>query len=329
MKVIESMKRIVTIFALLGLSLITFACSDSGNSPQFEDFDSWESFNSVASATTNVLAVGLESVFININMPENVQNMYVPTVLERIRLFGDSSSCIMAFDSSMVCVANPFNHSGIGKSYLDTTDARGNKYFDDLYDSFKDFDEYSFWGTMYRKKVNNKETIFGVYGKRTNINSLRLICEYYPQGSTGWFTDSVETRREVVRNVVSAAAHGMESAFSAFVSDSSKQVLLLKYFTDTPRFFFDNSGYLFVDDMNHTSICFPTNKEMEGTSLYDYVDSKGNYPVRMMVNMLKTAKCGWVEYYYTNPTTQKEQKKHVYVERIEGTNLFIGAGCYE
>lgn len=323
------MKRVLYIITIFSISLLAFACSDSGNNPQ-NDETNWNAYNKVVTSVTRVIDAGLSSVFSYSNLPENVEKQYLPIILERIRLFSDSSACIMAFDASMVCVANPFNNSTIGRSYMDSTDSRGAKYFEQLYNAFSDFNEISMYGKNFYKIIEGKEYPIGYFGKCFTQNTrLKLFCEYVPRGSEDWQADSVQLKREIVRNVVSASALGVGSAFAAFVDDSSKQVLMLKYFTAEPRFLDDNSGYLFVDDMNHISICFPTDTAKEGTSLYDYTDSHGNYPVRMMVNLLKTSNCGWVEYYYTNPSTKQEQKKHVYVQRIEGTNLLIGAGCYE
>lgn len=323
------MKRVITIFAAIGFCIFTFACSDSGSGPQNQESTPWDAYRQVASTTARVISSGLSTVFSYSNTPEVGQKQILQIVLQRVRIFDDSSSCIMVFDTSMTCVANPFDTASVGKSYLDSVDARGKKYFKDLYETFLDFNLINISGKYYYQKIDGKEYPLGIYGRYINNTDLRMVCQYVPKGNPKWCTDSVELKREIVRNVVSAAVHGTESVFSAFVYDYSKQVLMLKLFTENPRFFDDNSGYLFVDDMNHISICFPTDKDKEGTSLYDYKDSRGNYPVRMMVSLLQSANCGWVEYYYTNPNTQKEQKKHVYVQRIEGTNMFIGAGCYE
>ncbi len=323
------MKRVITAFAMIGFCILTFACSDSGNNPQNPDSIPWSAYHQVASTTARVISAGLSPVFAYSNIPEEGQKQILQIVLQRVRIFDDSSSCIMVFDTSMTCAANPFDNASVGKSYLDSADAHGTKYFKDLYETFADYNIINICSKYYYTKIDDKEYPLGIYGRYINNTNLRMVCQYVPKGNPKWCTDSLELKRETVRNVVSAAALGTESVFSALISDYSKQVLMLKLFTDSPRFFDDNSGYLFVDDMNHMSICLPTDKDKEGTSLYDYMDSRGNYPVRMMVSLLQSANCGWVEYFYTNPTTKKEQKKHVYVQRIEGTNMFIGAGCYE
>lgn len=323
------MKRVITFFTVMSFCIIISSCSDSGNDPQNKDLIPWSAYHQVASTTARVISAGLSPVFVYSNTPEVGQKEVLQIVLHRVRIFDDSSSCIMVFDTSMTCVANPFDNTSVGKNYIDSADARGTKYFKDLYEIFTDYNIINICSKYYYKKIDGKEYPLGIYGRYINNTNLRMVCQYVPKENPKWCTDSLELKREIVRNVVSAAALGTESVFFDLITDNSKQVLMLKLFTENPRFFDDNSGYLFVDDMNHMSICFPTDKDKEGTSLYDYKDSRGNYPVRMMVSLLQSAYCGWVEYFYTNPTTKKEQKKHVYVQRIVGTNMFIGAGCYD
>jgi cytochrome c len=51
--------------------------------------------------------------------------------------------------------------------------------------------------------------------------------------------------------------------------------------------------------------------------------------MKEMIEVAKTKGSGWVNYSWTNPVTKKVQPKTAWVQRIEGSDWFIGCGVYK
>ena len=70
------------------------------------------------------------------------------------------------------------------------------------------------------------------------------------------------------------------------------------------------------------------NKSLNSTNQYDLQDTKGKYVVHDIINTAGTAGGGFVDYYWDNPVTNKNELKLSYFERVKGTNFIIGSGVY-
>jgi len=270
---------------------------------------------------------GLSYLFKKNNYDEATQNNYVSIFIENIRFFDNLSGYYFCYDTNMVCVAHPILKNYIGQNHLEDVDSKGTKFVYIIRDSLRakgnGFVEF-YWQNqitaIHELKVSYVSIIPGT--------KLFLGSGVFHDYQNGWTLDSVGMKREIIRNTVHSTAKGFAAVFQDIIAGSSQRIDFMKAYLDSLRFFDDKSGYFFVDDMNHFSVVFPTNKLLEGTSLYDYVDPKGNYPVRSMVEVIKQDGRGFVEYYFTNPVSGTTEKKFVYVEKIEGTNYFIGTGVY-
>ncbi len=108
------------------------------------------------------------------------------------------------------------------------------------------------------------------------------------------------------------------------ITEEDLQELLIEE-NNTVRF--GEAGYFFIYDFQGNTISQPTEKELEGTNRWHVQDTKGKYLIRELSNTAKNGG-GFVEYYYLNPNTNKEELKYSYVEPISGTNFFVGAGTY-
>lgn len=66
-----------------------------------------------------------------------------------------------------------------------------------------------------------------------------------------------------------------------------------------------------------------------GQNHFEVTDSLGKQFVKDCCNIAKAKGSGWVEYIWTNPLTNKLQSRSVWVQRIEGTNIYLGSGLWK
>ena len=126
--------------------------------------------------------------------------------------------------------------------------------------------------------------------------------------------------------VVHASAVGIGEIIRT-IPDSATKVQVLRVYIDSIRFYDDKSGYFYVYNYQCTNIAHGTQKELQGTNLYNYQDVKGKYVIRALSEAASKAG-GFVEFYWIKPGETGEKLKIGYVEPISGTNYFIGSGVY-
>ena len=99
-------------------------------------------------------------------------------------------------------------------------------------------------------------------------------------------------------------------------------------FTKKNGDWFRGQQYIFADRVDGTVLCFPTEPDKVGTSLWDRRDPDGKYPIRMMCRLARTKGSGWVTYTYNNPAQGDQmQRKYTYIRRA-GKDWFLGSGTY-
>jgi len=270
---------------------------------------------------------GFHGFFVKNILNQNDRNNYITHFIEELRFFDNLSGYYYCYDTNFVCVAHPILKNYIGGNHLEDTDSKGTKFAylmrDVLRSSGGGFVEH-YWQNQ-TTGIHELKLAYVHLIKETDVFLGTGVSVDYQKG---WMVDSIGLKKEIIRNMVHAMTKGISGVFKNLVTDSLQRVNFMRDFLDQIRFFGDKSGYFFVDDLNYFSVIFPTQKSMEGQSLYDYVDPKGNYPVRSMVDIIRKDGRGFVEYYFTNPTNNQTEKKMVYVERIENTDYFIGSGIY-
>jgi signal transduction histidine kinase len=145
-------------------------------------------------------------------------------------------------------------------------------------------------------------------------------------------TSCSKTEEALDRNKELAVAyvHSYAVSIGAAVVDitgEAERIAYIRRAIDPISFYPDSSGYLFVYDYDCNNIAHARQKNLQGTSLYDYTDSKGMYVVREMVALSETGG-GFITYWWIKPGETGEKEKLGYVEPIPNTNYFIGTGVY-
>lgn len=136
---------------------------------------------------------------------------------------------------------------------------------------------------------------------------------------------SFEAQREILVNSTQVAAQGLSGLLAGL--DPKEQVGICRKFVKPIRFFDDKSGYFYIYDMKGINIAHATQPENEGKDLFEYQDSKGNLLIQGLIKAASEGG-GFVDFWWENPLTKKEEKKLGYAVPIKGTNFFIGSGIY-
>ena len=94
--------------------------------------------------------------------------------------------------------------------------------------------------------------------------------------------------------------------------------------------FFSGRGYLFIDEMDGTSVLLPTFPSLEGKSLYSQVDDKGVIHIRNIIKATQNEnKQGYYQYRWYAPNSKEEmQDKISFMRQFEPYNWVIGTGDY-
>jgi len=97
------------------------------------------------------------------------------------------------------------------------------------------------------------------------------------------------------------------------------------------RFFFHDT-YVFVTSADGTELVNPAFPALEGRSLWDMQDIRGNYLVREYVATALKRGSGWVTYFWPKPEApQVPVTKTTYVKKVtvDEEVMIVGAGMYE
>ena len=100
-----------------------------------------------------------------------------------------------------------------------------------------------------------------------------------------------------------------------------------KTVTAKVREFHDRDLYPFIYTLNGVNVAHGAKPELVGKNLIDFQDQNGKYLIREMVDVARGPGHGWVDYAWTNPTTNAVEDKSAYVERMG--DYFVGVGVYQ
>lgn len=167
------------------------------------------------------------------------------------------------------------------------------------------------------RKLQNMKTFF---------NYLLIITLILASGCKKEETDNLEWNKQIAV----AYVHSYATAIGAAVTDMPDEATRIAYIRraiDPIRFYPDTSGYFYVYDFNYNCIAHARQKNLEGTNLLNYTDSRGKFVVRELSGLAQEGG-GYLEFYWIKPGETGEKKKLGYVEPIPNTNYFIGSGVY-
>ena len=94
------------------------------------------------------------------------------------------------------------------------------------------------------------------------------------------------------------------------------------------NFSYGGDGYFWIDTKDVVNVLFPPNPAIEGTSRYDYQDSKGSYIGRDFVEGAMANDHFFYDYYYPKPGEIKDSAKKSCIKYFEPWGWAIGTGVY-
>lgn len=87
--------------------------------------------------------------------------------------------------------------------------------------------------------------------------------------------------------------------------------------------------YVFAQDFNGIMLANGGNPKLAGQNHLELKDPTGKLFVKEMIEIAKSKGGGWVNYSWTNPATKKVQPKKTWVQRVEGTDIYVGCGVFQ
>lgn len=87
--------------------------------------------------------------------------------------------------------------------------------------------------------------------------------------------------------------------------------------------------YVVIQDTKGMSLGNPMAPAMNGVDCLNLKDPTGKPFIQDMIEIVKTKGSGWSTYTWTNPATKKVQPKKVWVQKVEGTDLYTLAGLFQ
>ena len=98
-------------------------------------------------------------------------------------------------------------------------------------------------------------------------------------------------------------------------------------FNDPAGGFVDRDLYVFVLNLEGTTVSHGANKALIGKSLINLKDADGKAFIQDMIAMAKGAGSGWIDYKWPNPTTKKVEGKSSYIQK--SGDVIVGVGVYK
>jgi cytochrome c len=153
----------------------------------------------------------------------------------------------------------------------------------------------------------------------TLLVSCGVMCLFFPSAFSADAPQSKEAK-QIVALVDKAAALTESKGKSAFPEFKKKGSEWLK-----------GDTYIFILDMNGTTLMHPANPELETKSILELKDENGKAFIREFIETAKTKGSGWVDYMWPKPGEKKPAKKLSYIKRAKmpsGETVLVGAGIY-
>ena len=131
---------------------------------------------------------------------------------------------------------------------------------------------------------------------------------------------------------VQAASEEEAKAFAqraaAFAKDQGKERAMAE-FNNPNGSFTKGEFYIFANDFHGISLANGGDPRLVGQNQINLHDVTDLYFMRDMVEVAKTKGGGWANYLWRNPVTGKIQAKHTWVQKVPGTDYFVGCGIYK
>ena len=139
---------------------------------------------------------------------------------------------------------------------------------------------------------------------------------------------SFDAYKQIIKEVGISQASGLGDVCNKYFTDDVNRENFLRAYVERIRIQDDPSIYVFIYDTNFINIAHPIRKDYVGQNHYNDPDTKGQIIGHTIEDTLRQSGAGFVEFYFDNPATQKNEKKTTYVSYIKNTKYLLGIGFY-
>lgn len=136
------------------------------------------------------------------------------------------------------------------------------------------------------------------------------------------YENLVKTRAKILAEIYNFYAIG-ENLIGKNASESELKSLISHFNKNSDLI--DN--YYFIYDLSGTTISLLPSPALEGQNRKN-LEIHDRKVLAEMINIIKEKNSGRISYPYLNPKTEEIETKYGYVQKIEGTDMFVGAGAY-
>ncbi|MBZ0200820.1 MAG: cache domain-containing protein [Ignavibacteriaceae bacterium] len=312
------------LFILFILSL-AIGCKEEPNSPGNPPNET-ETYKAIVKTAVHTTASGFASVMTSIFTDDQSRTEFLRLYIYNNRYFPDSTGYFYINDFSGINIAHGTNLALQGQNRWNVTDSKGTYYIQSLLYNAQhyNFDFVNYYFLNPSTNTNEKKY---AYAEAINRTQYALTSGFYLEKDTKFLTN-LEKNKLIVSGVTHTFAFGSAAVCKNVLLTPTLQEEYFKAFVETARFLADSSGYISVTDLSGYCVAHGANKSLEGTNVIDLHDFEGTYFISEMIKIAQNPGYGYVQYYFTNPATNKNEQKLVYVERISGTDYFVGTGVY-
>jgi signal transduction histidine kinase len=256
---------------------------------------------------------------------ENAENYFRFYVKDNL-FFEDSTGYYFVEDLEANMIAHGVNPDLVGQNRYDVKDENGKYYVREMLDSINTRGQ----GTISYYFLN--PTTLQQQEKTAFVYKVPLIDMFVGSGyyETGQFEEltKMEANKQIIRNVVHSSATGLRNIIDNNEYDDTQKDALMRIYVTDIVFFDDSTGYFFIYNIDGTCVAHPMQRDIEGVNRIDHTDSNGKEYIREMCEIAITPGFGFIDYQKKNFETGAVEPKMSYIERIPGTDYFIGAGVY-
>lgn len=309
-----------SIFAIL------FAACDGNNSVSPDDKVSEKDIKAeIVKLNVTITAKAFFNIASQLLNYENVDNYYRFYVNDNL-FFEDSTGYYFVEDLEGNMIAHGVNPDLEGQNRYDVQDLKGKYHVREMLDSINKRGQgtirYYFLNPTTQQQQEKTAFVYEIPFVEMFVGS-----GYYETGQYEELT-KLESNKQIIRNVVHSSATGLSNIIDNNDYDEMQKNKLMQIYVTDIIFFEDSTGYFFIYNIDGTCVAHPMQRDIEGVNRIEHTDSKGKEYIREMCEKATSPGFGFIDYHKKNFETGADESKMSYVERIPGTDYFIGVGVY-
>ena len=232
--------------------------------------------------------------------------------------FVDGDRYIFAYDFEGSTLALPYQPDQIGVNRIDSQDANGVTFIQDLIDQAKRGGGFTYY--LYPNPEKNMT-------EELKLSYVMKVDDTWWLGSGiyGAELDETDENASLQQPTTTEELVAFVESAVLFAQDNGRETAIME-FMDTAGSFVAGESYIFAHDFNGTALVLPYLPSEVGTNRLDLQDAEGVYISREMRSIALNGS-GFCHYVYRNPVTNRTEPKVSYIMKVDDT-WWLGSGIY-